>query len=48
MKNTTQEDRARELLALLNAMKAHPERDWSAERARAGVLREMLVRQTAA
>jgi hypothetical protein len=47
MQATTREDRAKELLTLLNAMKAHPERDWTAERQRANVLREMLARQDA-
>lgn len=45
MQKTTMDDRAKELLSLLNAIKAQPERDWTAERARAGVLREMLSKQ---
>lgn len=44
MQETTQDDRRRELQALLDAFRNHPERDWSAERRRAQVLREMIAR----
>ena len=47
MMTTTSDDRQKELNTLLNAMKAHPERDWSAERERVNVLREMLSHQGA-
>ncbi|WP_193391532.1 hypothetical protein [Erythrobacter sp. SG61-1L] len=44
MEVVTMEDRRKELASLLRQMEAHPERDWSAEKARANVLREMLGR----
>ncbi len=42
MKPVTRQDREHELRILLAQMQAHPERDWSAERERIGVLSEML------
>ena len=44
MEAVTMEDRRKELASLLQQMEAHPERDWSEEKARANVLREMLAR----
>ena len=38
----TRRDREHELKGLLAEMEAHPERDWTRERERVGVLREML------
>lgn len=40
---TTMEDRRKELEALLDGFKRHPEKDWSFERERARVLSEMLA-----
>lgn len=48
MKETTMEDRRRELKALLDQMEAHPERDWSGEKQRANVLREMIAAEASA
>jgi len=42
MQETTMEDRKKELRSLLEQMEAHPERDWSEEKERVAVLREML------
>jgi len=42
MQETTRKDREKELRSLLDQMAAHPERDWSEERQRVAVLREML------
>lgn len=42
MEPVTRQDREQELRSLLAQMEAHPERDWSDERQRVGVLREML------
>ncbi|WP_305097885.1 hypothetical protein [Croceibacterium aestuarii] len=42
MNPVTRADRERELEALLAEIKAHPERDMSAERERAAVLRRTL------
>ncbi len=42
MQETTMEDRKKELRSLLDQMAAHPERDWSEEKKRVAVLREML------
>jgi hypothetical protein len=42
MRETTMDDRRSELAALLEAIARHPERDWSAERRRVAVLKEML------
>lgn len=42
MQETTMEDRRKELDSLLARFRAHPERDWTRERKRAEVLREML------
>lgn len=43
MRETTMEDRRHELASLLDAIASHPERDWSAERRRLVVLKEMLA-----
>lgn len=43
----TIEDRKRELRVLLDKLKAHPERDLSAERARIVVLNEMIAAEEA-
>lgn len=43
MRETTMEDRRGELAALLDAIAGHPERDWSEERRRVAVLRELLA-----
>lgn len=45
MEPVTRQDREHELRTLLAQMEAHPERDWSAERQRVGVLREMLEKR---
>jgi len=42
MEPVTRKDREHELRNLIAQMEAHPERDWSAEKQRAEVLREML------
>ena len=42
MQGTTLEDRKKELRRLLDQMSAHPERDWTKERERVAVLREMV------
>ena len=42
MEPVTRRDREQELRSLLAQMEAHPERDWSSERERVDVLREML------
>lgn len=47
MQETTMEDRRKELQALLDRIRDHPELDWSAERERARVLSEMLEREGA-
>lgn len=46
MQDTTMEDRRKELQALLDQFEAHPERDWTAERRRAAVLRRMITADT--
>lgn len=43
MPETTMEDRSRELRALLDAIEAHPEKDWSKERQRVAVLQSQLA-----
>lgn len=43
MIETTTQHREQELRSLLDQIAAHPERDWSAERQRIVVLREMLA-----
>lgn len=48
MEPVTMEDRRKELRSLLSQMAEHPERDWSEERKRASVLREMITRYEAA
>jgi hypothetical protein len=45
---TTMEYRRSELAGLLDAIAKHPERDWSEERKRIAVLREMLARRETA
>ncbi|MCB5426558.1 hypothetical protein H0274_14950 [Altererythrobacter sp. CC-YST694] len=45
MEVVTMEDRRKELRSLLEQMEAHPERDWSEEKQRVNVLREMLQRE---
>jgi hypothetical protein len=47
MEAVTRHDREQELKALLAQLEAHPERDWTAERERVAVLREMLHRHAA-
>ena len=42
MQETTMADRESELRSLLAQMDAHPERDWSEEKLRVAVLRQML------
>jgi len=46
MQKTTMEDRRKELQALLEKFREHPERDWSGERARAQTLSEMIAGET--
>jgi hypothetical protein len=48
MQETTMEDRRKELQALLDQIRAHPERDWTAERERARVLSEMIADEESA
>lgn len=48
MEPVTMDDRRKELRSLLSQMAAHPERDWSAERERVSVLREMITRHEVA
>ena len=43
MRETTMEDRRHELAALLDAIARHPGRDWSDERRRIAVLRELFA-----
>ncbi len=43
MDGTTTEDREKELRFLLSQMSAHPERDWTEQRARVHVLMAMGV-----
>ncbi|HTN15748.1 MAG TPA: hypothetical protein VL094_13170 [Sphingomonadaceae bacterium] len=45
MQPVTMEDRRKELRSLLERIEAHPERDWTEEKARANVLREMLAHE---
>jgi hypothetical protein len=42
MRETTMDDRRKELAHLLEAIAQHPERDWSEEKRRVAVLKEML------
>lgn len=42
MEEVTREDREKELKFLLDQMQQHPERDWSKERARVTVLKQVL------
>ena len=44
MERVTIEHRRNELASLHRAMREHPEREWSKERRRAAVLRQMLGR----
>ncbi|MCB2079261.1 MAG: hypothetical protein KDE55_16390 [Novosphingobium sp.] len=48
MQPTTMEDRQKELRTLLDQMQAHPERDWTEQKKRANVLREMIAAHEAA
>ncbi len=43
MRETTMEDRKKELGSLLAQVSEHPERDWSKEQQRIAVLREMIT-----
>lgn len=43
MQETTSEDRRKELQALLDQMRDHPERDWNEEKKRATVLQQMIA-----
>lgn len=43
MRQTTMEDRRKELRVLLDTISAHPERDLSKERARVEVLKKLVV-----
>lgn len=43
MRETTLEDRRKELEALLEKFREHPERAWTQERKRAQVLREQIA-----
>ena len=43
MRETTMEDRRHELAALLDTIAQHPEREWTTERQRIAVLRELLA-----
>ncbi|MBV1917113.1 MAG: hypothetical protein KUG65_03510 [Sphingomonadaceae bacterium] len=43
MRETTMEDRRKELESLLEEFKQHPERDWTEQRKRAKVLSEMIA-----
>lgn len=47
MQETTIEHRRSELKELLEAMKAQPSRDWSEEKKRVAVLRQMVEGQHA-
>ena len=44
MREVTDEDRRKEVRALLDAMQQHPERDWSEARRRVAVLQHVLDR----
>ncbi len=48
MQETTTKDREKELRSLLDAIAAHPERDWTEERKRVAVLQRMLGAKEAA
>lgn len=43
MQAVTEGDRRKELAVLLEAMRAHPESDWSAARARAATLTKLIA-----
>lgn len=43
MRETTTADRKKELRTLLDQISAHPERAWTAERARVAVLQGLLA-----
>lgn len=43
MQAVTEGDRRKELAVLLERMRTHPERDWSAERARAATLTRLIA-----
>lgn len=44
MTPVTIDDRRKELALLLGQIKAHPERNWSKQRQRVVILREMVMR----
>lgn len=48
MQAVTEGDRRKELAVLLEAMRRHPERDWSAARARAATLTKLIAGPSAA
>ena len=48
MRETTLEDRRRELRVLLSKISAHPEQDLSKERERVAVLKKLVVPATSA
>ncbi|HKX77225.1 MAG TPA: hypothetical protein VJM34_01755 [Novosphingobium sp.] len=43
MQESVLENRRKELRVLLDQMEAHPERDWTEQRKRVDVLRELLT-----
>lgn len=43
MQAVTEGDRRKELAVLLKAMRTHPERDWSAQRARVATLTKLIA-----
>ncbi|UKK83826.1 hypothetical protein L7H23_14810 [Sphingopyxis sp. BSN-002] len=48
MQAVTEGDRRKELAALLEQIRAHPERDWSATRARIATLNKLIAPPRAA
>lgn len=48
MTTSTRDDRQKELHALLDQVRAHPERDWSEVRARIDILNRMLASEARA
>ncbi len=45
MQQTTLEDRKKELRTLLEQIEQHPEKDWSEQKKRVAVLREMVAHE---
>jgi len=48
MRETTPEDRRKELRSLIDRIEAHPERDWTDERRRIAILQSKLAAEESA